>query len=111
MDQLKVCFIQQQAAWFRAQPDHPAALLADNVYYAFNEALQFTTEQGLPAALLALALVVVLFRTKTEKQEHRYPMIIAKAGLLSVLIFGMFAYPGQIVLIKKKRSLAGQWKK
>jgi O-antigen polymerase len=99
-DRFKAGYMNQQAAWFRAHPDHQAAALADNVYYAFNEALQFTTEQGLPAALLALALVIVLFRTKTEKEEHRYPMIIAKAGLLSVLIFGMFAYPGQIVLIK-----------
>lgn len=98
LDQFKQGFMVAQAEWFRENPLHPTAPLADDVIYAFNEGLQLVVEQGLIGVVLVLSLLLVIF--KLQGSIENPDIWIFKAGLISVLVFGMFSYPSHVLAIK-----------
>ncbi|MBA0884775.1 O-antigen ligase family protein [Flavobacterium undicola] len=98
-DQFKAKYMDYQANYFAKNGETTEAQVADNSYYAFNEGLQFVTENGLLGFALLLIVVYVLFLTKV-KQEYQLNAAIAKTGLLTIGIFACFSYPMQILPIK-----------
>jgi O-antigen polymerase len=87
-----------QAAYFQNNPEDPAVVLAADNNYAFNEFLQFTAEQGVIGLWLLILLGVLIVRT--NDRTNSVWLIISKAGILSVVVFGLFSYPAQILPIK-----------
>lgn len=98
-DRFKVQFMNYQANYFAKNGETSEVLIADNVYYAFNEGLQFVSENGFMGLVLLLIVIYVLFRTK-ENEKYSLEAIIAKTGLLTIGVFAFFSYPMQILPIK-----------
>ena len=97
-DRFQAGYMESQAAWFRNNPNDPAAPLADDVVYAFNEGVQLLVEQGLLGFGLVLLLLFAVFKIQGSLENPE--IWIAKAGLVSILVFGMFSYPSHILPIK-----------
>lgn len=99
-DQFAAQYMNYQADYFKPNPEVPEAMLADNVVYAYNELLKLMVEKGLLGLILAMLVLASFFFTKTENSNHKSIIWVAKVGLLSICIFGMFAYPSEILPIK-----------
>ncbi|MGY6543285.1 MAG: O-antigen ligase family protein, partial [Cyclobacteriaceae bacterium] len=97
-DRFKAGYMEAQAAYFQANPKDPSIYLADDVVYAFNEGLQLLAEQGIIGLLLVFLLILFLFRTGKGKPSAS--LRISQAGIISILVFGMFSYPSHILPIK-----------
>src|SRR5690606_20146186 len=97
-DRFKALYMNYQAAYFQENLESETAGLADNVYYAFNEPLQFATENGAVGIVMLLALVLSIFSASDGRNKDM--LNIAKAGLLSIVVFALFSYPMQILPIK-----------
>lgn len=83
-------YMDIQADFFRDHPDHPAAMLADNISYPFNEYLGFTAEYGLVGlGLCLLWIVFVAYRAKATS-----PYLLC---LVAVSIASLFSYPFRYV--------------
>ena len=98
-DRFNAHYMNYQAQYFERNGETPEALVADNTYYAFNEGLQFVSENGLLGLILLLILLYVLFKAKV-KEGFQLHTFIAKTALLSIGIFACFSYPMQILPIK-----------
>lgn len=96
-DQFKSVYMNYQADFFRANINYSAVNTADDVEYTFNELIQFIAENGLPATIILAVLLFYLFRAK---KISNIQLAIAKAGLLSCIVFSLFSYPSQILVIK-----------
>jgi O-antigen polymerase len=97
-DRFKANYMNYQADYFAKNGETAEVLVADNVYYAFNEGLQFVAENGLLGFLVLLIVLFFLLQTKpTTKPETTF---IAKTGLLTIGVFACFSYPMQILPIK-----------
>lgn len=97
-DRFKAGYMESQAAYFYENPENHSAYLADDVVYAFNEGLQLLVEQGIIGLLLVFSMILMLFRS--GKNKARVSLRVAQAGILSILVFGMFSYPSHILPIK-----------
>ena len=111
-DQFKANYMDYQANFFRDNPDVPEAIVAGDSNYAFNEIIQQTTENGIFSFLLiGLMLFVIFSKGKNRKPEEPESnddeklIYIAKAGIISVLVFSLFSYPAQILPIKLNLAL------
>ncbi|MFD2035019.1 O-antigen ligase family protein [Belliella marina] len=91
-------YMDSQAKYFQINPNDQSIPLADNVVYAFNEGLLLLVEQGFIGLVLVGLLIFQLFNFR--KRIDRPEVMIAQAGILSLLIFGMFSYPSHILPIK-----------
>jgi O-antigen polymerase len=98
-DRFAAHYMNYQANYFAVNGETPEALLADNSIYAFNEGLQFVSENGFLGLLFLLIAMLVLFQNK-QKENHQNEFHIAKTGLLTIGIFACFSYPMQILPIK-----------
>ena len=113
-DRFKAHYMDYQADYFRERPNTRFELVADDNQYAFNEPLHMWAENGLIGILLAAGIVFLVFFTPlrnfrlqdsgsklTEPETcNLKPEIILRASLLSVGVFGLFAYPSEILPIK-----------
>lgn len=98
-DRFRTHYMNYQANYFAKKGETLEALVADNVYYAFNEGLQFISENGLIGLVLLLIVLFVLFLTKLNK-EHQVMSFTAKTVLLTIGVFACLSYPMQILPIK-----------
>lgn len=129
-DQFKAHYMDYQAAYFKQNPDSEDVLVAGDNNYAFNEPVQLMVENGLIGILLLVAITLLVFpgqyktlRSKETKEERTTNnntglslqanqisieetgqnwdlLLISRAVILSVLVFGLFSYPLQILPIK-----------
>lgn len=114
-DQFKANYMNYQASFFAENPDADEALVTGDTNYAFNEPLQLTVENGIVGLLIIFFFFVAVFNSnkknsQTEKQHlslTKYHtinkdgmIVIAKAGIISIVIFSLFSYPGQILPVK-----------
>ncbi len=97
-DRFQAGYMEAQASWFRNNPDDPSALLADDVVYAFNEGIQLLVEQGMVGFFIIFLLLFAAFQVRGTSDNPE--IWLAQAGLVSILIFGMFSYPSHILPIK-----------
>lgn len=98
-DRFKAHYMNYQADYFSKYGETGEALVADNTYYAFNEIIQFITEQGVFGFVILLLMLYVNIKTPTRK-ENKELSIILKTSLLSIGIFAFFSYPMEILPIK-----------
>lgn len=97
-DRFKACYMDKQAAYFEKSPDSPQAMVAGDTAYCFNEFIQHTVENGVIGLILMVCFLIYLFSISNKSCKEE--LWIAKAGLLSIVIFAMFSYPAQILPIK-----------
>lgn len=98
-DRFKTEYMNYQANYFAENGETAEAVVADNVYYAFNEGLQFVSENGLTGLALLLIALFFIFQTN-ENEKYKIESFIAKTGLLTIAVFACFSYPTQILPIK-----------
>ena len=84
-------YMPVQADFFRAHPDSPYVMIADNVTTAFNEYLKLTVNYGLAGLTVAIALLVLIVRKlfKSDKQTK----VLGLSFVASVFIMCQFSYP------------------
>jgi O-antigen ligase len=68
----RVAYNEQQVKWFEQNGfNNKEALLADTVYYAFNEWLQIAVQIGAPLTLLLLMVTLLIFYISIKKLRYR----------------------------------------
>ncbi|MCX8491202.1 MAG: O-antigen ligase family protein [Cyclobacteriaceae bacterium] len=75
-DRFAAKYMAYQADYFRQHQTEAEAFLADDTFYAFNDPLQFVSENGVIGLVLASVLLVVLFLTKGHT-DNEYLITIA----------------------------------
>ncbi|MDO5981569.1 O-antigen ligase family protein [Flavivirga spongiicola] len=98
-DKFKAHYMNYQAGYFVKHGETSEALVADNTYYAFNEWLQFVTENGLIGFLILVILMYTLLKIQVA-DKNRNLLLIIRGTLLSISVFALFSYPMQILPIK-----------
>lgn len=98
-DRFRTYYMNYQANYFAKNGETAEALVADNVFYAFNEGLQFVSENGLIGLLLLFIVMYILFQTRLSR-EYQAMSITAKTVLLTIGVFACLSYPLQILPIK-----------
>lgn len=93
----RVAYNEQQASWFQQHGFHnKQALLADTVYYAFNEWLQLAIEIGLPLTtvlfLLLISIWIKAFKN-VNKTKSSYTNKKAMAAFAALIFSSFFSYP------------------
>lgn len=122
-DQFKAYYNDYQADYFRTNNGSPYETLAADNQYAFNEFLNIWVENGIVGFLLFALLLFSIFKSNTNlkngtpiilddgdlnsNKKLQLPQLsiiqstsIIKASLLSIVVFGCFAYPSEILPIK-----------
>jgi tetratricopeptide (TPR) repeat protein len=107
-------YMEYQGKYFSANPNSNKAILAANNKYAFNEPLRIIAESGSVGFILILLALASLFRNKNNIASNKKQkpinstgyLLLARATILSVLVFGMFSYPSKILPIKINLVLA-----
>lgn len=90
-DRFKAEYMNAQANWFFAKGFTTDSSLADNTYYAFNEPLQFTVENGVLGLLLISLTTLIFLSTKTDDRYHILRQLCI--GVFStIFVFGFFTY-------------------
>lgn len=90
-DRFKAEYMDAQANWFADKGLKSESALADNTYYAFNEPLQFTVENGLIGLLLISLTTLAFINIRTDNQ-YRFLKQSCLGTLSAVFIFGFFTY-------------------
>ena len=112
-DQFKAHYMDYQATWFEQNHASEEAKVAGDNNYAFNEFLQHTVENGIPGLVIIVSILIIAlmssgFRTpgtSSKVQALDFTGVVAKAGIISILVFGLFSYPSQILPIKTNMVL------
>jgi len=95
-DSFAARYMDQQGVYFANLPDSKYINFADQTKYAFNDLLQFFTENGLIGLILLLILIFLILRAK----PNTYRSVACLAGLISVAAFSFFSYPLEILPIQ-----------
>lgn len=96
-------YMTEQARFFEKMPNSPEAMLADDVYYAFNDFLQHTAENGLVGLVLILFVFVAAFRVSYKPFDNL--IWIAKSGIIGIVVFALFSYPSDVLPVKMNLTL------
>lgn len=97
LGQFRVAYNTEQANWFMKHGfQNKETMLADTVYYSFNEWLQLAVESGLPISLSLLS--VLLFVTirafkNVFNSDRSYTEIKVLAAFSTLLFSTFFSYP------------------
>ena len=84
-------YMNAQADYFRANPDSPYVMLADNVTQPFNEYIKLTVNYGLVGLIAAIILLVWIIRNllRSDKQTK----VLGLSFVASVFVMCQFSYP------------------
>ncbi len=78
-------------------------LLADNIYFAYNDYLQITVEYGIVALMMLLFTIYSIFSFKNTfgKETKLNLLTIVRVSIIAILISMLFSYPlqNQTILI------------
>lgn len=98
--QFKVQYNQYQAKYFASHNiDSKEALLADNIFYAFNDLLQAVIENGIIIFMFLMAMIfLLLMQIKNTKinSNNKHLFTASVASLICILTGSLFSYPLQI---------------
>lgn len=84
-------YMNAQADYFRANPDSPYVMLADNVTQPFNEYIKLTVNYGLVGLAIAVALFVLVLRRLLK--SDRQTKVLGLSFMSSVFVMCQFSYP------------------
>ncbi|MCZ4243314.1 O-antigen ligase family protein [Pedobacter punctiformis] len=88
-------YMNAQGEFFRENPESVFTINASTVTYAFNELLEFWSENGIVGIIILTLLLIQTFSVCNT------PIVIAcKASLIAILTFSLFSYPFSILPIK-----------
>lgn len=96
-DRFQAEYMNYQATYLAKYASEREKLLADNIYYAFNDLLQTTAELGIGGLIIILWLISACCFTQIKGNCYGY---IAKATLLAYLATCLFYYPHQVLALK-----------
>lgn len=97
-DNFKANYMDSQAKYFKTNPKAVSTNAAASLDYAFNEPLQFTSENGIIGLILVAIAICLVFKIK--KSSGNPIFIIGITGIISALVFSFFSYPSEILPIK-----------
>lgn len=89
-------YMLYQGNYFKNNPDSQMAQFAGNNYYAFNEFIRITAEQGIVGLLLFLSILASVFFDKRKDGS----ILTVKCGLLALIVFSCFSYPSNVLPLK-----------
>ena len=101
-DRFAARFIEYQSAYFKENPDRISTegRLSGTAYYAFNDVLQITVEQGITGSILFLVVMLItskycrsLINSKHKTPIDRGTLIGAMASIVVIGVSGLTAYP------------------
>jgi O-antigen polymerase len=101
-DRFPARFIEYQSAYFKNHPDKmlTEGRVSSVIYYAFNDILQITVEQGVIGLTLFLAVLLSAFKfgkqltNSNDKTQLKDGFLIgAMASIVVILISSLTAYP------------------
>lgn len=98
--QFNAVYMDYQAEYFKEPRSINEQTIADNTIYAFNDYLKLASETGIPGLLLALCIIGSIFFVRTRAGGNKYFGISVKAGILGLLVFGMFSYPASVFTLQ-----------
>ncbi|MFH6602301.1 O-antigen ligase family protein [Maribacter algicola] len=98
-DSFKAHYMEEQAYYFERVRKTGELMVADNNSYAFNEILQFLSENGI-VGFFHLIVVVFLGLKLKVKEENGFIKVLILIVLGTIVIFSLFSYPSQILPIK-----------
>lgn len=90
--------MNEQANYFKENLTASETILAGDTNYCFNEFIQHTVENSVIG--ICLFLFVLVCALVLTNRSHEKELLIAKAGIVAILVFAMFSYPAQILPIK-----------
>lgn len=90
-------YMHYQAQYLQKSRIKNEILLAENTIFSFNEFIRLTAEQGIPGLLLAVFLLFIIFWPVPINDLN---FIVAKSGILSIIIFSLFSYPASVLPLK-----------
>lgn len=96
-------YMNYQADYFRQNRGSDEASIAGNNIYAFNEFLRISSETGIIGLFLSLAVLFCAICRKLREDisvSGRILIYTARAGIIAIIVFGCFSYPGEILPIK-----------
>lgn len=98
-DNFRSQYMNFQENYFRNNGTMSEKMVASNITSAFNEVLQFIAENGFVGlSLLSLFVLIIPWRKITDRQKAL--MISYLSGIVAVIVFSLFSYPGEILPIK-----------
>jgi len=103
-DRFSARIIEYQSTYFKQHPDRmlTEGRLADTVYYAFNDVLQITVEQGIVGLILFLLTLLIAIKfakrilngaAMNESSMIDGALLGAIASTLIILVSGLTSYP------------------
>jgi hypothetical protein len=99
IDRFKAYYMNYQASYFVEHGEKKQALVADNTYYAFNEFIQFITEEGVFGFVILISVLYAVIKT-SALTKNNYLSAIIKVSLLSISVSAFFSYSMEILPIK-----------
>ncbi len=113
IERFKAHYMDYQANWFAQNQAQEEAMVAGDTNYAFNEFVQYSVEYGILGLIIIASILIITFMssgfrapgTGSKVKTRNFYGVIAKAGIISILVFGMFSYPSQILPIKTNMVL------
>lgn len=97
LGQFRIAYNNQQTNWFLQHGfNNKETMLADTVYYAFNEWLQLAIEIGLPLTFIVLAAILfILIRAirNVMEPDNSYTDQKIIAAFTALLFSSFFSYP------------------
>lgn len=89
-------YMHYQASYLSTTTHSFEKILADNNIFAFNDPLRLWAEFGIPGLLVVLGTLLSAFFGRL-KVTHSWTAIIARSGLVALLVFSLFSYPASVL--------------
>jgi O-antigen polymerase len=102
--QYKAGYMEYQAAFLATNQIQDKEMFTFDNDCAFNEAMQFTVENGVTGLAILLVLIVVI--AKAQYRAIDMLILSVMAAMLAAVVFSFFSYPSQILPIKLNFTIA-----
>ncbi len=84
-------YMPQQAEYFKAHPDSPAAWYADEISHPLNEFLYLWVDFGVIAPVLLLLLFAIPYYIYCKRRDRQFGLFLCPMTI--VLVFSLTSYP------------------
>ncbi len=98
-DRFKKHYMDAQADYLVEMGTSEESMLADNSYYAFNEIIQLTAENGVLGLIIFAIMSITVINIRPLSNIFFFKIYVLGI-LLTAFVFGLFSYPSQILPIK-----------
>lgn len=92
-------YMHYQESYFAKHKKGSGQYLVGNNKYSFNEFIKTVSEQGLFGVLVVLIIGYFFIHSIKQVKKNHWDFI-SQSGLLSIIVFGLFSYPMEILQLK-----------